>query len=122
MRHWPLKILIVFFLLPLAAFGKKPKINGQVPVTILPGSSYTIKFEDLQVDDPDYPEGYSLHVFNGKDYTLLGNSVIPNLFFKGRLKVPVTVENEDDESKKFDFIIDVTIQQDEPPTITGQSP
>ncbi|RAW00631.1 Ig-like domain-containing protein [Pseudochryseolinea flava] len=122
MRHWAQKTLLLFLLVPLAAFGKKPKITGQVPVSITAGTSYTIKLQDLQVDDNNYPQGYVLNVFDGKDYTVIQHTVTPDPSFQGKLKVPITVSNNEDESKRFDFIIDIAVQQQEPPVITGQSP
>ena len=101
-----------------------PKITGQSPLSMNEGASLTIELSHLQVTDPDnnYPNGFTLKLFPGKDYTLNGNTVTPSPNFSGNLKVPVTVNDGQNESNRFDLKIDVIKNQNVAPKITGQSP
>ena len=101
-----------------------PKITGQSPLSINEGASLTIELSNLQVTDPDnsYPNGFTLKLFPGKDYTLNGNTVTPSPNFSGDLKVPVTVNDGQNESNRFELTISVIKNQNVAPKITGQSP
>ena len=87
------------------------------------GASLTINLSHLQVTDPDnsYPNGFTLKLFNGNNYTLNGNTVTPSIDFSGSLKVPVTVNDGQKESDRFELIINVIRTQNVAPKITGQS-
>ena len=100
------------------------KLPDKSPLSVNEGSSLTIELSHLQVTDPDnsYPSGFTLKLFPGKDYTLNGNTVTPSPNFSGNLKVPVTVNDGQNESKRFDLKIDVIKNQNVAPKITGQSP
>ena len=78
--------------------------------------------EHLSVVDGDnaYPDDFTLKVYGGNNYSLSENKVTPNRNFTGTLKVPVTVNDGLDESKKFDVKIDVLAIDNAAPTITGQ--
>ena len=84
-----------------------PKITGQVPLSVNEGASLTVNLSHLQVTDPDnsYPNGFTLKLFPGKDYTLNGNTVTPSPNFSGDLKVPVTVNDGQNESNRFELRI-----------------
>ena len=108
-----------------------PQITGHVPITINQGQSTTITLSQLTVTDPDdnYPAGFTLTVYSGKDYTFSGTTISPDANFSGNLKVPVSVNDGQNESKKFDLKIDVqkvqpnvTPSQNVAPQITGQVP
>ena len=101
-----------------------PKITGQVPLSVNEGASLTVNLSHLQVTDPDnnYPNGFTLKLFPGKDYTLNGNTVTPSPNFTGDLKVPVTVNDGQNESKRFELRIDVVEIQNVAPKITGHVP
>ncbi|HEY9004566.1 MAG TPA: tandem-95 repeat protein [Ohtaekwangia sp.] len=113
-------ICFILFIVVLPALAKKPKIQGQQPVSISEDQSYTIQLTDLDVKDIFYPWGYTLTVYSGNNYTLSGNTVIPASNFAGILTVPVTVNNGSDDSNKFDFKITVNPVNDAP-VITGQT-
>jgi gliding motility-associated-like protein len=108
----------------LGTVNVAPQITGQVPITINQGESVTIAFSYLTVSDPDdnYPAGFTLSVFNGKDYTRNGNTVTPEANFSGNLKVPVSVNDGQIESKKFELKIEVRKAQNAEPKIKGQVP
>ena len=83
-----------------------------------------VDLSHLQVTDPDnsYPNGFTLKLFPGKNYTLNGNTITPSPNFSGNLKVPVTVNDGQNESNRFELKIDVIKNQNVAPKITGQSP
>ena len=86
-----------------------PKITGQSPLNVNEGASITIELAHLQVTDPDnsYPNGFTLKLFPGNNYTLNGNTVTPSPNFSGNLKVPVTVNDGQNESNRFELKIEV---------------
>ena len=97
-----------------------PAIISHVPLAVNQGNKITLELDHLTVNDPDnaYPDGFSLKVYDGPNYSVDGTSVIPSPSFVGRLKVMVTVNDGLDESKKFEVNIDVS--KNEKPEITGQ--
>jgi len=100
-----------------------PQITGQVPITINQGQRTTITLSQLTVSDPDdnYPAGFTLTVYSGNHYTFAGTTITPDANFSGNLKVPVSVNDGQNESKKFDLKIDVQkAQPNVAPTIVGQ--
>jgi gliding motility-associated-like protein len=99
-----------------------PKITGQVPISVNQGQSVTVTFSHLIVADPDnnYPSGFTLSVYNGNNYTVNGTIVTPAPNFSGNLKVKVSVNDGENESKHFDLKIDVLKVQPSSPQITGQ--
>jgi gliding motility-associated-like protein len=125
MRFW---YFIAAIMISLSASGqidqrnRKPKITGQHPVNTNEEQSITIGLTDLTVTDRDdwfYPVGFTLHVYEGNNYTLGNNTVTPVLNFNGTLSVPVSVNDGDRESDKFDLQIQVRPINDAP-VITGQ--
>lgn len=99
-----------------------PAITGQEDLKINMGQSFEIELSHLYVTDPDnnYPDDFTLNVFKGKDYTLDGNTITPHANFTGNLKVPVSVSDGENESKRFDLKIEVLKAQNVAPIITGQ--
>ena len=71
-----------------------------------------------------YPDGYTLEVFGGKNYTFSGATVLPDPSFTGVLSVSVRVRNAKYASPKYDLKITVrqVNKKNTPPTITGQIP
>ncbi len=101
-----------------------PQITGQSPLSVNQGGNLTIEFGHLTVTDPDnaYPTGFTLKVFGGNNYTFNGNTITPSANFSGKLTVPVSVNDGQNESNRFDLKIDVAKAQNTAPKITGQSP
>lgn len=99
-----------------------PVIKGQVALSTNQGKKISVELGHLTVEDADnaYPDDFSLHVFGGNNYSVNGNTVTPNSNFVGTLKVPVTVDDGLDESKKFEVKIEVLPKNNTPPLITGQ--
>jgi gliding motility-associated-like protein len=100
----------------------RPTITNQQPLTVVAGGSITLDFLHFTVDDSDnnYPDDFTLKVHSGKDYDVNGTTVTPDNDFTGQLVVEVTVHDGQDESPKFDAIIEVTPAPNVPPVITGQ--
>lgn len=99
-----------------------PVIRGHVSLSTNQRSPITLRLAHLVVQDADntYPKDFTLKVFEGNNYTLKDSTVTPNANFTGTLRVPVTVHDGLDESKKFEVRIDVIPKINKPPEITGQ--
>lgn len=73
-----------------------------------------------------YPEGYALQVFEGKNYSVSGNTITPVPDFTGVLSVDVRVKNAAHTSPKYALKITVTAAASDPknvaPVITGHVP
>ena len=70
-----------------------------------------------------YPQGYSLELLAGKNYTFTGTTVTPDADFTGTLSVQVRVKNATHTSPKYDLKITVKPVAPPPnklPVITGQ--
>jgi large repetitive protein len=100
-----------------------PLITGQVAVSTMEEVARTVALTDLVVTDPDshYPDGFTLLVFPGTNYTLSGNTVIPVQDFSGALTVQVQVSDGSLTSNIFDLALQVDPVNDKP-IITGQVP
>jgi len=124
-------VLLFFISLATVTFGQieinfKPQIIGQVPnpLTTNENVPITIELSNLLVvdlDDP-YPNGFTLQLYEGNDYTFQGSTVTPKENYHGTLTVPVTVNDGQDDSKEFDFKIKVNEVHNVRPIITGQVP
>ncbi|MEJ1241690.1 cadherin-like domain-containing protein [Chryseolinea sp. T2] len=102
----------------------KPVITGQTPLSTFIATSITLKLADFQVTDPDnvYPNDFTLKVYPGVGYSFSGTTITPNLLFLGTLTVPVTVNDGQTESDRFDAKILVTLLPNVAPVITNQTP
>ena len=102
-----------------------PLILGQNPVSTNENVPVGISLNDLNVLDIDlndlfYPTGFTLQVYDGDNYTVQGITVHPEQNFHGDLKVPVTVNDGDDNSNTFEMTVTVIEVDNVKPTITGQ--
>lgn len=113
---------IYFFEMTVTPVNDPPKITGQADLQMVEGSSINITLQVLQVDDPDntYPQGFSLAVLPGEQYTYAETTVTPHGDFTGTLSVNVTVNDGASDSDPFALAITVTPQND-PPKIIGPS-
>jgi large repetitive protein len=98
-----------------------PVITGQSALTINEDQALTIQLAQLTVTDSDntYPQGFTLQLSPGSNYTVSGSSVTPKKDFNGELKVPATVNDGTSNSNIFELKITVTPVND-PPSVTGQ--
>lgn len=99
-----------------------PVITNQSPVIINEDEQFTIELKHLTVFDRDdnFPNGFSLVVSPGENYSLDGNTVIPTPDFNGNIVVPVRVNDGENTSSDFNFQITVRPVND-PPVITLNS-
>jgi gliding motility-associated-like protein len=125
MRYW---LFILPIMASLSSVGqiderdRKPKITGQHPVSTNEEQAVTIQLTDLVVSDKDdwfYPLGFTLHVYEGSNYSLTNTTISPAVNFSGTLSVPVSVNDGDKESDKFNLQVQVRPVNDAP-VITGQ--
>lgn len=98
-----------------------PVITGQVEVTTYENQPIQIQLANLIVIDPDdnFPQGFTLRVFPGPNYTLNGTTITPAASFSGKLTVPVLVNDGKRESNVFNLSVDVLPVSDVP-LITNQ--
>lgn len=112
------------FQLPVtvAPVNDAPLITSQLPITIAEDQAVVLDFSHLVVSDPDnsYPTGFILSLFTGTNYTLSGNTIIPNPNFKGTLSVPVQVNDSQLNSNLFQLQVTVS-EINDTPVITGQT-
>lgn len=127
------RVLILLFILLFSfvadARDKKPRIVGQKLLQTDQGQSITIELSDLTVTDdeggsyPDFPAGFSLEVFQGRNYAVSGQTITPDGNFAGTLTAPVRVRHGNKKSDKFNLQITVLAKQSPtniPPVIIGQ--
>jgi gliding motility-associated-like protein len=98
------------------ALAPVPEIVGQVSLQIDEDETISIALSDLTVVDGDnsYPQGFSLQLAAGSNYTISANTVVPVADFFGKLSVPVTVNDGTNTSKPFNLTISVIAVNDLP--------
>jgi hypothetical protein len=86
-----------------------PVINGQEPLTILMGESFSMQMDWLFVEDEfvNYPNGHTLHILNGENFEANGLVISPTPDFSGQLEIPVKVDNGIMHSQVFPFQVEV---------------
>ncbi len=97
-----------------------PVITGQNPLSTNEDTSLTLTLSNLTVSDIDntYPTGFTLIIPSGTNYTVLGNTITPNLNFNGALTVYVKVKDGVAESNLFNLSVTVN-PVDDPPTVAN---
>ncbi|HYG18417.1 MAG TPA: tandem-95 repeat protein [Ohtaekwangia sp.] len=105
----------------VSAVNDPPVITGQNSLSTSENTALTIQLADLIVTDPDntYPDGFSLAVSPGSNYTVAGTTITPAPGFSGPLSVPVTVSDGTNTSNTFALAVTVTAAANIPPVITG---
>ncbi|MEE4178688.1 MAG: M14 family zinc carboxypeptidase [Bacteroides sp.] len=86
-----------------------PVITGQQPMTILMGETFSIELEWITVEDNfvSYPQGHTLEIIPGEDYSLEGDNIVPDPDFYGNLEVLLKVNNGILESEEYPFVVEV---------------
>lgn len=112
---------------PAGSTNTPPVITGQKDLKTEKNQSLTVNFSDLTVSDPDdnYPNGFSMTIRDGKDYSVSGNVITPKTDFTGTLTAAVTVNDGKDNSAPFDLkivVVDNSVSENVAPVITGQRP
>jgi gliding motility-associated-like protein len=106
------------YLLPIEvkAINRVPVITGHRPLQVEEDGAIVIQLSDLVIVDEDsnYPQGFSLQLSAGSDYSISNSTVTPAADFFGKISVPVTVNDGTNTSKPFDVVITVTPANDLP--------
>ncbi len=97
-----------------------PIITGQLPLSTQEEIALDILLDDITVTDADnlYPDGFTLSVQDGTDYTRVGNTITPVTAFTGTLTVPIIVNDGVNNSLVYNLSVTVTASNDVP-VITG---
>ncbi|MBL7856238.1 MAG: tandem-95 repeat protein [Cyclobacteriaceae bacterium] len=105
----------------VAAVNDAPVITGQDPLSTGDGQPITLKFNDLNVFDPDnnYPAGFEIFILSGPNYSVSGMVITPSVGYSGNLPVRIFVSDGNANSAIFNLIIQVNYTN-KAPTITGQ--
>jgi len=87
-----------------------PLITSQLPLITPRGTALTIVLTDLIVSDLDnaYPDGFTLEVQDGVNYTRQGATITPVTGYLGMLTVPVRVNDGIDDSNLFGLQVKVS--------------
>jgi gliding motility-associated-like protein len=114
-NFFPLKITVT-------PINDPPEITGQVALEVNEDTPLTLSLQQLVVTDPDnsFPEGFTLIVNPGTDYSINGTTVTPAPDFTGTLSVNVTVNDGVSTSEPFALQISV-LPVNDAPLITGPS-
>ncbi len=102
-----------------------PEITSCVPLSIYKESTlnFVLSYLTVEDDDNNYPDDFSLTVLTNANYTLDGNTIIPDPDFEdNQLNVPVIVNDGSNNSEIFDVYISLTDSENNIPEITSQSP
>lgn len=96
--------------------NRVPEITGQATLQVSEDQSLTISFGHLTVVDNDsnYPQGFTINLSPGENYTLSNTTITPAADYYGRLSVPVTVNDGKNTSKPFNLVVTVTAVNDIP--------
>lgn len=96
-----------------------PTITAQTTLQINEDTPLALKLSDLTVTDPDTnPNGLTLKVAEGANYTVTGTTITPQANFSGTLTVPVRVNDGSNDSPPFDLKVQVASINDAP-TLTA---
>jgi gliding motility-associated-like protein len=98
------------------AVDRVPKITGQATLQVNEDETLGILLSHLIVDDQDsnYPEGFTLAISAGNNYTFSHTTIKPAADFFGSITVPVTVNDGKNTSQPFNLIIKVVPVNDIP--------
>jgi hypothetical protein len=96
--------------------NQPPLITGQRNLNVNEDQSLRIDFDDLIVQDPDdnYPNGFTLSVSGGANYSVTGTSITPAQDYNGPLQVPVVVNDGQANSPSFTLDVNVRARNDAP--------
>jgi gliding motility-associated-like protein len=105
----------------VTAINNAPVITGQIALQTKEDEALTIQLNHLMVSDPDnnYPDGFSMSVEGGSNYTVSGATVTPSLNFNGTLSVNVSVNDGANSSAAYPLQITV-LPVNDTPLVIGQ--
>ena len=98
-----------------------PVIVGQTAINIEEEAGSLISLTSLVVNDSDsdFPNGFTLRVFEGENYTVNDTVITPAQDFNGMITVPVQVNDGSQDSNIFNLDVNVTPVNDLP-VVVGQ--
>src|SRR5688572_18395961 len=108
MRFWMISFIFTMVngmaVAQLAVEDSKPRIRRQQPdpIRINEDTPFVVGFNNLEVRDRDdwfYPWGFTMKLYPGEHYTINGSTVVPELNYSGKLRVPVTVNDGEQDSE-----------------------
>ncbi|MEX2233059.1 MAG: tandem-95 repeat protein [Cyclobacteriaceae bacterium] len=93
-----------------------PLITGQSTLQVNEDEALIIQLAHLTVvdDDSTYPQGFTLSLSSGENYTVSNTTITPAEDFSGMISVPVTINDGKNTSKPFNLSITVTPVNDNP--------
>jgi hypothetical protein len=93
-----------------------PSITGQEVITLPEDGQYTVELNDLVVSDVDspFPDGFTLSLQTGNNYSLDAQTVIPVSDFNGQLTVGAVVNDGALNSEVFQLVLEVSPVNDAP--------
>ncbi|MEQ9423253.1 MAG: tandem-95 repeat protein [Cyclobacteriaceae bacterium] len=100
-----------------------PIITGlTAPLSTDEDTPLELEVSHFEITDPDdeYPDGFSLTISEGENYTVDGTTINPNHDYNGDLTVNATVNDGIDDSETFEFTITVNPINDKP-QVEGQN-
>lgn len=108
--------------LAVSAVNDAPVISGQMLLSTSENTALTILLANLSVNDVDntYPNGFSLTLLPGANYSVSAATITPVAGFNGLLTVPVQVNDGAANSNTFTLSVTVTAVN-AIPQITGQA-
>ncbi|CCQ12550.1 hypothetical protein PALB_34890 [Pseudoalteromonas luteoviolacea B = ATCC 29581] len=101
-----------------------PTITGQNRISGDEDSQIEVTFNHVLVSDPDsdYPNGFSLRLLSGNNYTLVGQTKLqPSKDYNGVLSVPVVVNDGKFDSDPFTLEVAINAVNDAPSIINVAS-
>lgn len=109
------------FTVTVANVNDAPQITNQSPLSIAEDSSIVIQLTDITVIDPDnvYPGTFMFTLQDGPNYSINGNTIIPDADFNGSLSVPITVNDGEADSAPFNLTVTVNPVPDPPTADAG---
>jgi gliding motility-associated-like protein len=93
-----------------------PIIVNQKPAATEEDQVFTLDFSYLSVTDFDdnYPDGFTLKIYAGENYSVNANQIIPAKDFNGNITANVSVNDGNSESNIYPFLLKVNSVNDAP--------
>lgn len=103
-------------------FSWPPTILAARTLTTDENVPVTVQFDDLTVLDLDdvYPNGFTITLYEGNNYSFSGTTITPLKNFVGTLTVPVTVNDGENESASHNISVNVKEVPNVKPVIEDQ--
>ncbi|MDM8518321.1 Ig-like domain-containing protein, partial [Desulfobacterales bacterium HSG16] len=98
------------FTISVTPVNDAPVITGNKKLTTQESISLTISINDLIVEDIDnlFPDGFTLKLNGGNNYSFSNDTITPETGFTGTLTVPITVNDGGLDSNVFELSVTVT--------------